>query len=212
MRPEALAFVAAVAFVPQVARASDDDDGSKPGLFGSLHPEIAGRAQGSVTNPYWAPPLMGGGPGVRAGVSFPGVYAGLSYTNYLSESSCLASYPGSCGSMSAASYGIEVGYGHAFGRFLLRGLLGVGDRVVTTDGTDWMCSGMPPCSVVTSQSHHATENYLYFAPALLAAVVLGPVLAGADATLMYLPAAGAPAAPSASYVSLMLGAQLGVRL
>jgi hypothetical protein len=124
----------------------------------------------------------------------------------------LASYPGSCGSTSAASYGIEVGYGHAFGRLLLRGLLGVGDRVVNTDGTVWTCSGTPFCSVVTSQSHHATESYLYIAPALLAAVVFGPVLAGADVTLMYLPAGGAPGAPSASYVSLMLGAQLGVRL
>ncbi len=215
MKTLAFALTGGLALIASGAQASEGD-GSKPGLLGAIHPEIAGRFMVNVmtlTPAEQKPPLSGGGPGVRAGVSFFGFYGGLSYVDFLSEGSCLDSYPGSCGSTHAASYGVELGYEHTFfGRLVLRGLLGVGDRVETASGTTGQCSGAPPCSMVTTTSWHGSRGDFYLAPSVLAAVTLGPVLIAADATLVYMPSAGAPNAPSAPFASISPGAQLGFRL
>lgn len=200
-----------------VAHASEGGGSEGEGsLFGSVHPELAGRFMVNTTPPTpstQAPPLVGGGPGVRAGVSVWDIYAGLSYVDFLSASSCLDSYPGPCGSTHAASYGLELGYGHTFFRMLLvRALLGVGDRVVTGDGTTWTCSGTPTCSMLVPTRSHASRGDLYWAPSVLVAALVGPVLVGADVTLLYMPEAGSPGGPSAPFVSVYSGAQLGLRL
>jgi hypothetical protein len=64
----------------------------------------------------------------------------------------------------------------------------------------------------TSTTSHASRGDLYLAPAVLVGVTLGPVLVGADATLVYMPTAGAPDSSSAAFASLSLGGQLGLRL
>jgi hypothetical protein len=206
----------AIALTASGAYASESD-GSEPALFGLVHPEMAGRFlvnTTTLTPTERTPPLVGGGPGVRAGISVLGIYAGLSFIDFLSESSCLASFPGGCGSTHAASYGLELGYGHTFfGRLMVRGLLGLGDRIVTSDGTSTACSGVPACQMVVTKSSHASRGDLYLAPAVLVAVTLGPVFVGVDATLVYMPTTGAPNnAPSAPFAALLPGAQLGLRL
>jgi hypothetical protein len=210
----ALALAGAVSSTASRAPAADVD-GSEAGLFGSAHPEAAGRFMVNVmtmTPVEQRPPLVGGGPGVRAGVSLQGLYAGLSFVDFLSEGGCFDSYPGSCSSSHAASYGLEVGYGRTFfGRLMVRGLLGVGDRIVTSDGTSGMCSNSQ-CSTVLTKTWHASRGDLYLAPAVLVALALGPVLVGADATVVYMPTTGAPNGTTAPFVSLMPGAQLGLRL
>jgi hypothetical protein len=59
---------------------------------------------------------------------------------------------------------------------------------------------------------HTSRGDLYLAPAVFVGVMLGPVLVGADATLVYMPTAGAPDSFSATFAALSLGGQLGVRL
>ena len=215
MRRVALALAGAVWLTTSGVQAAEVD-GTEPATFGSLHPEVAGRFMANaftLTPADRAPPLVGGGPGVRAGVSVLGIYAGLSFIDFLSESSCVDSFPGSCESTHAASYGLELGYGHTFfGRLLVRGLLGIGDRIVTSDGTSETCSGTAPCTMPVTTTSHASRGDLYLAPAVLVGVMLGPVLVGADATLVYMPTAGAPDSFSAAFASLSLGGQLGLRL
>src|SRR5580700_2415153 len=170
VRRVALALAGAVLLAASGVQAAEVD-GSEPATFGSFHPEVAGRFMANaftLTPADRAPPLVGGGPGVRAGVSGLGVYAGLSFIDFMSESSCLDSFPGSCGSAHAASYGLELGYGHTFfGRLLVRGLLGIGDRIETSDGTSEACSGTAPCSMPVSTTSHASRGDLYLAPAVL---------------------------------------------
>jgi hypothetical protein len=211
----ALALAAAVLSTTSGVQAAEVD-GSEPATFGSFHPEVAGRFMANaftLTPADRAPPLVGGGPGVRAGVSALGVYAGLSFIDLLSESSCVDYFPGSCGSAHAASYGLELGYGRTFfGRLLVRGLLGIGDRILTSDGTSETCSGTVPCSIPVTTTSHASRGDLYLAPAVFVGVTWGPVLVGADATLVYMPTAGSPDSLSAAFASLSLGGQLGLRL
>lgn len=207
----ALALAGAVSLTASGVQAAEVD-GSEPADFGSLHPEVAGRFMANaftLTPADRAPPLVGGGPGVRAGVSFLGVYAGLSFIDFMSESSGSES---GYESTHAASYGLELGYGHTFfGRLLVRGLLGIGDRIVTSDVSE-TCWGMAACSMPASMTSHASRGDLYLAPAVLVGVTMGPVLVGADATLVYMPTAGAPDSFSAAFASLSLGGQLGLRL
>ncbi len=211
----ALALAGAVLLTASGVQAAEVD-GSEPAIFGSLHPEVAGRFMANaltLTPADRAPPLVGGGPGMRAGVSVLGVYAGLSFIDFMSESSCVDYFPGACGSTHAASYGFELGYGHTFfGRLLVRGLLGIGDRIETSDGTSETCSGTGPCSMPMTTTSHASRGDLYLAPAVLVGFLLGPVLVGADATLVYMPTVGAPDSLSAAFASLSLGGQLGLRL
>lgn len=200
-----------------------EGDGSSPGLFGAIRPEVAGRMMvgtaltSSATTP--GPGIAGGGAGVRAGASYFGFYAGLSYMDFFSEGSSTDgySYSGGSSSEAGASYGVELGYGRTFLRRLtVRGLLGVGDYRVTANGEVTTCSGATPglCTMSTMTSWHAAHDNLYLAPGVLLEVALGPVIVGVDANLIYLPSAeGAYAGSSAAtFASFMGGAQLGATL
>jgi hypothetical protein len=199
-----------------------DSDGSARGLLNAVHPEAAGRFMvgTALTAPDTTPGpgIAAGGAGVRAGVSYLGFYAGLSFVDFFSESSGLGSYPGSYRSDAGASYGLEVGYGHTFFRRLtLRGLLGAGDYAVTAEGAYGTCSGAPSCAMITTTYWHASRDNFYLAPGALLEVALGPVLIGVDANLIYIPSAegayaGAANVHPVTFASITGGAQLGVRL
>lgn len=195
---------------------AEEADGTARGLLGVVHPEVAGRFMAGAagfTPQETRPPLTGGGAGVRAGVSVLGAYAGVSYLNFLSESECLDSYPGSCSAVHAASYAVEVGYGHTFFHHLtVRGVLGVGDRFASSDGTMGTCSGSVGCTTIAVTAWHASRDDIVLTPSLLVTASFGPAFIGADATVFYMPSAGAPGGPSAPFASLALGGQLGLWL
>jgi len=206
--------LAAIALLTAPSARAVEGDGSSPGLLGALHPEITGRMMTGTVVPATAPapgPLAGLGVGGRAGVSYLGLYGGISLMDFLSAGSCIDSPSGSCGSEHAATYGAEIGYGRTLFRMLtIRGLLGLGDYELTNHTTEPPCNSSP-CYPISPQSQGARANF-YLAPAALVEVALGPVLAGLDATLFYMPSAAAPGAPAATFTTFMGGVQLGVRL
>jgi hypothetical protein len=214
MRWGVVAFLAATTALAARNAGAAEGDGSPPGPLGAIHPEIAGRVMyGTALTATIPGPMAGGGFGVRGGVSYLGVYGGLSYMDFLSEGGCLDSYPGSCGSVHAATYGAELGYGRTFFGFLtLRGEVGIGDYVLVTDGTSSMCTNGPPCTMWTTTQSHATGHNFYVAPAALVEAALGPVLVGLDATYFYFPSDGAPYPERSAFAAFMGGVQLGVRL
>jgi hypothetical protein len=199
------------------ASETGEGDGSTPGLFGAVHPEVAARmmAGATLTSSDSEPgPMTGGGLGVRAGASYLGFYGGLSFIDFMSERYGSA---GNTEDTHAASYGVELGYGTTLFRLLtLRGQLGVGDYAVASDWTVSRCSGAPSCSMPPMRSLANGDN-LYLAPGLLLQVTLGPVLVGVDGNLFYMPSwsypqSGTPHGQGGTFAALMAGAQLGVRL
>jgi hypothetical protein len=163
-------------------------------------------AYGPLSGGPGAFPLAGGGAGARGGLSYRGIYAGLTYMDYFTNSACLDSGgPESCGSTHGQSFGLEGGYGHTFfGVLTLRGQMGVGDYLTTSTGTFISGDG-------TSTTTHSSSNALYLQPGALLEAALGPVLVGADASLLYMPR------PPLSYdggafAAFIFGVQLGVRL
>lgn len=159
-------------------------------------------------------PMTGGGLGVRAGVSYLGLYGGLSFVDFMSETDGTV---GNTENTRAASYGAEFGYGISLLRHLtLRGQLGVGDYAVASQWTVSRCGNAATCSTTPMQSR-ASGNKAYLAPALLLEASFGPLLVGLDANLFYIPSGGylqsGPADErGAAFAALMVGAQVGVKL
>jgi hypothetical protein len=217
MEWEALAFVVIATLIswPTSARGSEGD-GSSPGVFGPIHIEAAGRvavsgSQLSWPRYGWPGPGEGGGVGARAGASYLGIYGGLNYMDYLSEGSCADSTTSSCGTSHGFSYGIEGGYGRMFAqRLIVRAQLGIGDHVNNVEGTTFTCQGNgATCSTFTS---HSSTHFLYLEPALMVALSVGPVLAGIDASVFFMPQVDDPTIGSTTFTQFRVGAQLGVRL
>jgi hypothetical protein len=219
MEPEALGLVVIATLIswPISARASEGD-GSSPGVFSPIHLEAAGLVALSGTelsSPRygWPGPGPGGGVGARAGASYLGIYGGLTYMDYLSEGSCTDSTSSSCGSAHGFSYGVEGGYGRMFAqRLIVRAQLGIGDHAVNVEGTTDTCQGnglSASCSTTTS---HSSTHFLYLEPALMIALIFGPVLVGIDGSIFFMPQVDALGIGATPFTQFRVGAQLGVRL
>ncbi len=103
------------------------------------------------------------------------------------------------------------GGGRATPGLLVRAQLGIGDHVVNGEGTTSTCQGngtSASCSTITS---HSSTHILYLEPALMIALIFGPVLAGIDGSVFFMPQVGDPIGPT-TFTQLRVGTQLGVRL
>ena len=219
MKWGALGFVVMSALIswPTSARALEGD-GSPPGLFGPIHIEAAGLVALSGTglsSPRygWPGPGPGGGIGARAGASYLGIYGGLTYVDYFSEGDCLDSTRSSCGTSHGFSYGIEGGYGRMFAqRLIARAQLGIGDHLVNIEDTTFTCQGNGPSASCSTSTSHSSTHFVYLEPALMIAMTFGPVLAGIDASVFFMPHVDDPSMGSTTFTQFRVGAQLGVRL
>jgi hypothetical protein len=147
--------------------------------LGPVDVEVGARV-GAGTNPFSAPPNpLGFGLGGRAGVSFLGLYGGLSAMYYFGES---AMPGGLATSEHSVLYGVEGGYGIKFlGLVTVRGQVGLGNYAVSYTGMG-----------------QTTVNNLYLEPGITAMVSFGILFVGADATLLVLPSIVDPATPNAN--------------
>lgn len=201
--------------VPLLAVASRVDalegDGTSAGWFGAFHPEVAARLTYSpLSNVRGSLPLAGDGFGARAGLSYLGLYGGLSYMGYFSHGGCLDTADQTCGLSWGRSFGFEGGYGRTFFRILtVRGQIGIGDYLTTAEATG-SCPGMT-CSTGTLSPPPSASHGMYVQPEVLVALTPGPFVIGTDASVLYMPSAiGSGAA--GSFAAFMLGLQWGVRL
>jgi hypothetical protein len=139
--------------------------------LGPIDIEVAGKLGGG-TNPAGDDPNpLGVGLGARAGASFRGVYGGVSFVNYFGEDQ----HPPAALSVHSLAYGAEAGYGlKVVGPLTIRGLLGIGNFTEFVDNR-----GQVP---TLSKSHGS----LYVEPALTVILSIGPVLVGADASVIAL--------------------------
>jgi hypothetical protein len=208
---------AVVVAAPNARAAETDSDGSARGLFGSLHPEVAGRMTfGSALSPppNGAPgPLTGLGYGVRAGVSYAGIYGGLAFTDYLTEGECLSDSVDACSTTHGRAFSFEGGYGRTFLRILtIRGQLGIGDYWTSSAGSLTDCPDVAGSACKTTLSHSGSDTF-FLQPEALVQVALGPVLVGADASIIYMPNVAVSGDPQSwAFAAFMVGAQLGARL
>jgi hypothetical protein len=191
-----------------------DVDGSAAGWLGAFHPEAAARiTYGPLSSMASAFPLAGGGIGARVGLSYLGLYGGLSYTDYFSEGSCLDSTGLSCGSTHGRSFGLEGGYSRTFFRmWMVRAQFGIGDYLMTSESTSMAACPDVACSTTMTISSQSSTNSIYFQPEILFALTLGPVLLGPDASLFYIPSPAIWDGTGRPFVACMMGLQLGIRL
>jgi hypothetical protein len=205
-----------VAFVVTTAGAkaasAADDDASPPGWFGDFHPEVAGRLTlGPLGDSPGPTPLVGGGAGIRGGLSYGGLYGGLTYMDYFTNSGCTDGGAQSCGSTHGSSFGVEAGYGITFFRMLLaRAELGLGNYRLDNKGSITTCDFA--CTTSTTTTTSSSSNTPYLQPGILLALQLGPVLVGADASVFFMPSAPFATPIGGPFAAFMVGAQLGVRL
>jgi hypothetical protein len=138
----------------------DDTPPRSPPPPAHLSVELAALA-GSGAGSQSSPSPFGFGFGIRAGVTYSGVYGGLSFVNYLGESR-------GAGSFGSLTVGGEVGYGaKCYRQLTLRGQVGLGsffDRFTAQGGNP------------------------YVEPGVVAMLSLGPIaFVGADANLLIVP-------------------------
>jgi hypothetical protein len=203
----------AVLAFASIAQAADAD-GSSVGWLGAFHPEAAARlTYGPLSSMASAFPLASGGIGARVGLSYLGLYGGLSYMDYFSEGSCLDSTGLSCGSTHGRSFGLEGGYSRIYFRMLMvRAQLGIGDYLMTSESTSMAVCPDIACSTAMTVSSQSSTNSIYLQPEILLALTLGPVLLGPDASLFYMPNPAIWDGTGRSFAAFMLGLQLGIRL
>ena len=204
---------AAVLAFASIAQAVDVD-GSSAGWLGAFHPEAAARmTYGPFSRMASAFPLASGGIGVRVGLSYLGVYGGLSYMDYFSEGSCLDSTGLSCGSSHGRSFGLEGGYSRTFFRMVMvRVQFGIGDYLMTSESTSMAACADIACSTPLTMSSQSSTNSIYLQPEILLALTLGPVLVGPDASLFYMPTPAVWDGTGRSFAAFMMGLQLGIRV
>jgi hypothetical protein len=141
--------------------------------LGPIDLEIAARGGAGSAPGGESPSPLGFGLGARAGISFLGLYGGLSFINYFGESKGTTDYSASA---HALLYGVEGGYGSKlFGLLTLRTQLGVGNYGETIDVKTGPFTGSK------------TFNSLYLEPGLLVMFPIGPILVGGDANVLVLP-------------------------
>ena len=134
--------------------------------LGPVDLEVAGKV-GTGTTPFGPSNPLSLGFGLRGGVSFFGVYAGLSFIDYIGSGESAADGP-AFSAPHTLQYGGELGYGFKVGRVTIRPLVGLGNYVESTGGGP------------------AASN-LYFEPGGAVLVSFGPLLVGLDANALVLP-------------------------
>jgi hypothetical protein len=155
-----------------------------PNVASALVPldvEIGAKVGGGTTpstTPNGAPNPLGFGIGGRAGVSFLGLYGGVSVAYYFGESNTL--FPGTSLTTSTHSllYGFEGGYGVQLVDVLtLRAQVGIGNFTNTID-----VSG-------AGQSYSQSNSNLYLEPGVtvLVALPLSGLFVGVDGNVLVLP-------------------------
>jgi hypothetical protein len=129
---------------------------------------------GAATN-FWynTPDPMGVGLGGRAGLTFLGIYGGVSAVYYFGSSQTVLP-PSSGGAYTVSAhtfaYGMELGYGVTLDRFTIRPQVGIGNLESNTVRED------------------TEKSYLYLEPGVVGLVAFGHFLLGADLNMLLLPA------------------------
>jgi hypothetical protein len=177
--------------------------------LGPIDLEVGARV-GYGSNPSgFAPNPLGVAIGGRVGVSFFGLYGGLSGQYNLGGTTQGQSGEGATGPQTLRSYqyGVDLGYGFKvpFIRLVVRPLVSIGNYVYTPSGSGYCSEGIT-CSSV---------NYLYLEPGVTAFFTFGRLFVGGDVNLFILPSvdtvdsSGEPA--KTTDVALTAHAQIGVR-
>ncbi len=142
---------------------------------------------------------LGFGFGMRAGASFHGFYAGLSFMYYVGES---AQVVGLYSKARSVLYGVEGGYGIGLGPFTLRPQLGVGNYTLTQSGIDpQYLQNVGP----------STVHYLYLEPGVTGLVTFGGWMFGADANVLFLPGWNGSKPGSNSEPAFTAHGQVGIK-
>jgi hypothetical protein len=164
--------------------------------LGPLDLEVGAKV-GAATNPFPSDPNpLGVGVGGRAGVSFLGIYGGVSALYYFGGSKAPQLGSPAEADVHSWMYGIELGYGFQLVKLVtIRPLVGLGNFSLdsTIGGTS------------------TSARTLYVEPALVALVTLEPVFFGADAGVLVLAGFSPDQSPSKMYTAFTLHGQVGVR-
>ena len=181
--------------------------------LGPVDIEIAARG-GFATNPssddFSATPY-GGGIGGRVGVSFSGLYLGLSGMYYFGASGQVQnSFTSITAPLHTAMEGFELGYTLPLPFVKLRPQIGLGNSTITIG---------PFSSQATSSGDGPSQSSsnLYVEPGLVLLIPLGTYFfVGADVNAIILPSAkgenGQTNGSSDGYVSLSVHGQVGIKL
>lgn len=174
--------------------------------LGPIDLEIAGRV-GYASNPSSTDfPVnpYGFGFGGRAGVSFFGIYGGVSGMYYLGGSTTV---DGVSGSYHTGMYGLEAGYALPIPVVKIRPQIGVGNSIITG----------------SADGFSASTSNLYLEPGVLVFIPIGLLFVGADINALILPSVttgsssvsgptgSSSSSTSTTYASLSFHAQVGVR-
>jgi hypothetical protein len=177
--------------------------------LGPVDLEAAAKV-GMGTDPWRGPNPLGPGLGMRAGVSFMGLYGGLNIVYYFGSSENVLG-PGinSVGvpvtiSQHSLLYGVEAGYGVKLSRLTLRAQIGVGNATVMGSNTGDSVTN----AVVAPGSW--SNNYLYLEPGVIAMVSLGRWFVGADVNALILTGFQNGSSGSSTGTALMWHGQVGI--
>jgi len=165
--------------------------GTLTSLASALEPvaiELAAQGGGGTSPWTGTPNPLGLGVGGRAGVSFRGLYGGLSLMYYLGGSTNFAD--GTTLSTHALMYGVEGGYGFNMPLVTVRPQLGIGNFSLAA-----------ACSAGCGSSSN-----LYLEPGVTALLTFGQIFLGADANLLFVPNL------DQAQVAFTVHGQLGVKL
>jgi len=149
--------------------------------LGPVDIEVAAKVGGG-TNPEknvadLPPNALGLGLGGRAGVSFFGLYGGVSFMDYLGTKS---PGPPVMESLKSILYGIEVGYNIGVPLLTLRPQLGVGNYTVSGS-----FNGNATGATLAPENYN--KSNLYLEPGLTGLLSFGMLIVGADANVLFLP-------------------------
>jgi hypothetical protein len=170
---------------------------SRAEAVGPIDVEVAARLDYGFSGAAYGP-----GVGVRAGVSFAGFYAGMSFVDYAARPTALDNGP-------ITTIGAEVGYGIKIASITIRPLVGVG----------YWNESLTPCESYTGVSVSTLNCAIsspYLQPGLLVAVSVWHVLVGLDADAL-LPIGVSTATPDfcppvdSSPNAFLIGGQVGAR-
>jgi hypothetical protein len=165
--------------------------------LGPIDLELAARGGAGSAPGGQSPNPLGFGLGARAGVSFMGLYGGLSFINYFGETQGPTDFSVSS---HALLYGVEGGYGSKIlGLLTLRAQVGVGNFGQTVE---------TKTGIATDSR---TFNSLYVEPGILVMLPLGPILIGGDANVLVLPSRAYPDGHTALDAAFTVHAQIGVK-
>jgi hypothetical protein len=171
--------------------------------LGPIGVELGGRI-GAGTNPGGAGSLnpLGLGLGGRAGLTWLGLYGGLSVMDYLGSSQSTSTANASAHSL---LYGVEAGYNLKVGILTIRPQLGIGDYTIDSGAAACAPSPCTPPSAGT-----VGNGSPYFEPGAVGLVSFGVLYAGVDVNALLLPWGPSRSVTSASSFDSALTAHVQV--